>query len=150
MPFASHHHSQHFTNINSSFQHSEVDSITIFVSWLRKLRHRGIKELSKLTRNYSFTENSVTVCDNLEIEGDFALTERLVCYKEPTIKDGEVIVGKAHIKFDTNLLEASYSTDTHTLECEVDGSIKRGVTVYLIDLKLKTQDKSVSFTVEIE
>ena len=110
----------------------------------------GIKELSKLTRNYSFTDNSVTVCDNLEIEGNFALTERLVAYKEPIIKNGEVIVGKAHIKFDTDILEASYSNDTHALECEVDGSIKRGVTVYLIDLKLKTQDKSVSFTVEID
>ena len=110
----------------------------------------GIDALKKLTRDYSFTDTSVTVTDTLDIDGDFTLTERLVCYKEPIIKDGEVIVGKAHVKFDKNVFEASYVPDIHTLECEVDGSAKRGVTVYLIDLKLKTQGKSNSFTIEIE
>ena len=110
----------------------------------------GIKGLNKLTRDYSFTDTSVTISDSLDIDGDFTLTERLVTFKVPIIKNCEVIVGKAHIKFDENVFEASYSTDTHAIECEVDGSIKRGKTVYLIDLKLKTQDKVSSFTIEVE
>ncbi len=110
----------------------------------------GIKELKKLLRSYSFTDNSVTVNDSLDIEGAFTLTERLVSYVEPTIKSNEVIIGKAHIKFDKDVFEASYSADTHALECDVDGNIKRGVTVYLTDLTLKTQDKNVSFRIEIE
>lgn len=110
----------------------------------------GIEGLKNLTRDYSFTDTSVTVTDTLDISGNFTLTERLVSYKEPIIKENEVIVGKAHIKFDKDVFEASYAPDIHTLECEVDGSAKRGVTVYLIDLKLKTQGKSNSFTIEIE
>lgn len=110
----------------------------------------GIKELKKLVRSYSFTEHSITICDKLEIDGEFTLTERLVSYLEPQIKNGEVVIGKAHIIFDANVFEASYKADTHALECDVDGNIKRGVPVYLTDLRLKTQDKNVSFTIEIE
>ena len=110
----------------------------------------GIKELKGLKRDYSFTENSITICDNIDIDGELALTERLVSYIEPVISDNEVIIGKAHIKFDSSIFEASYSSDTHALDCEVDGSIKRGVTVYLTDLKLKVQNKAPSFTIEIE
>lgn len=110
----------------------------------------SIKELKKLTREFSFTDNSVTVCDKLDIEGEFTLTERLVSYLKPTIKNNEVIIGKAHIKYDKEIFEASFSTDTHTLECDVDGNTTRGITVYLTDLKLKTQDKKVCFTVEIK
>ena len=110
----------------------------------------GIKELKGLKRDYSFTENSITICDNIDIDGELALTERLVSYIEPVISDNEVIIGKAHIKFDSSIFEASYSSDTHALDCEVDGSIKRGVTVYLTDLKLRVQNKAPSFTIEIE
>ncbi len=110
----------------------------------------GIKELKQLIRSYSFTENSITVNDKLDIDGSFTLTERLISYIEPVIKDSEIIIGKAHIKFDNSIFEASYNTDTHALKCDVDGNIEDGVTVYLTDLTLKTQDKSVSFTIEIE
>ena len=110
----------------------------------------GIKELHKLVRDYSFTDSSITICDKLDIDGNFTLTERLVSYIEPVIKGNEVIIGKAHIKFDKDVFEPSYTSDIHALECEVDGSIKRGETIYLTDLKLKTQDKCISFTIEIE
>jgi len=110
----------------------------------------GIKELHKLVRDYSFTDSSITICDKLDIDGNFTLTERLVSYIEPVIKGNEVIIGKAHIKFDKDIFEPSYTSDIHALECEVDGSIKRGETIYLTDLKLKTQDKCISFTIEIE
>ena len=110
----------------------------------------GIKELHSLVRSYSFTDNSITVNDKLDIDGSFTLTERLVSFIEPVIKDNEVVIGKAHIKFNKAVFEASYGSDTHALQCDVDGNIEKGVTVYLTDLTLKAQDKDVRFTIEIE
>ena len=66
---------------------------------------------------------------------DFTFTERFVSFIEPVIGDGEITVGKATIKFDKQEYKPSYESDTHALTCNVDGSIKTGVTVYLISLE---------------
>ncbi len=110
----------------------------------------GIKELKKLTRDYSFSENSVTICDKYDFDGIKSYEERLVSYLEPVIKDGEIIIGKAHVKFDKNNFKASYNKELHALECNVDGSIKRGVDVYLTTLSSTNLNGECTFTIEVE
>ena len=110
----------------------------------------GIPQLKKLVRDYSFSDTGFTVCDNFDIEGDCTFTERIVSYVEPTITEGQVSYGKAVVKFDPSLASAKVSTDTHALELNTDGSLKRGVTVYLIDIDVKNPKDSFKFTVEVK
>ena len=108
-----------------------------------------IPELKKLVRSYSFSDTGITVCDNFEIEGDATFTERLVSYVEPVIKDGEIDYGKAVVKFDKGIASASYTKDVHAIELNTDGSLKRGVDVYLVDISVHEPKNQFSFTIEV-
>ena len=110
----------------------------------------GIKELKKLVRSYSFTESSVTISDSFEIEGKCTYAQRLVSYIEPKISDGEIIIGKARIKYDAKEYKAYYEKDIHALECDVDGNIIRGVDIYLTTLEMLNPNGLSEFTIEIE
>ena len=96
-----------------------------------------IPELKKLVRNYSFSDTGVNVCDNFEIEGDSSFTERIVSYVEPKIDDGVIDYGKAKVTFDPTLASARVEKDVHAIELETDGSLKKGVDVYLISIDVK-------------
>ena len=109
-----------------------------------------IPELKKLVRNYSFGESCVTVCDNFEIEGECTFTERFVSYVEPQISDGAVDYGKAVIKFDGSLAKARVEKDVHALELNIDGSIKRGVDVYLVSIDVNCPKEKFEFTIEVK
>lgn len=95
----------------------------------------GIPELKALKRSFEFTSDSVILTDEYDMPKDFTFTERFVSFIEPVIGDGEITVGKATIKFDKQEYKPSYESDIHALTCNVDGSIKTGVTVYLISLE---------------
>ena len=109
-----------------------------------------IAELKKLTRSYSFTDTSVTVLDEFQIEGEKSFVERIVSYVEPVIGNGEISYGKAKIKFDGTQAVASVSKDVHALELYPDGELKKGVDVYLIDIAVKEPKDSFSFVIEVE
>lgn len=109
-----------------------------------------IPELKKLVRNYSFTESTITVCDNFKIDGECSFTERIVSYVEPVIKDGEICYGKATVKFDPTKASARCEKDTHALELELDGEIKCGVDVYLVSIDVKDPSDSFEFTIEVQ
>ncbi len=103
----------------------------------------GIDALKSLRRDYSFDESSVTVTDNYEITGECSFAQRFVSFLEPQIKDGEVIIGKAHICFDPSLYTASYEKDFHTTDCDVDGNAINGDDVYLTTItSLKPNGKA--------
>ena len=108
----------------------------------------GINELSQLKRDYSFTDSSVTVTDTYK--GATAFAERLVSYLEPKLLDGEIVIGRAHIKYDKNAYRVSYDSDIHATECDVDGNIKRGETVYLTTLEAINANGPATFTIEIK
>lgn len=109
-----------------------------------------VPQLKKLVRDYSFSENTVTVCDNFEIEGESTFTERLVSYVEPTLSDGEISYGKVIVKFDKNLADAKISKDIHVTDLNIDGSTKSGIDIYLIDINVKEPKNSFSFTIEVK
>ena len=109
-----------------------------------------IPELKKLTRNYSFSDTGVGICDKFDIEGDCTFTERFVSYVEPKISGGVIDYGKAKIKFDEKLASARVEKDIHALELNIDGSLKKGVDVYLASIDVKEPKDKFSFTIEIE
>ncbi|MBO4983145.1 MAG: heparinase II/III family protein [Clostridia bacterium] len=109
-----------------------------------------IPELKALVRDYSFDEKSITVLDKFEIEGNASFTERLVSYIEPTISSGCIDYGKVRVVFDGAIAAARVEKDTHAIELNQDGSIKKGVDVYLISIDVKEPKNSFSFTIEVK
>ncbi|MBO5287044.1 MAG: heparinase II/III family protein [Clostridia bacterium] len=109
-----------------------------------------VPELKSLVREFSFTDRSITVTDKFTIEGEATFTERLVSFVKPVIGDGEISYGKARVKLDKRLATVSLSTDTHVTSLNTDGSVKDGITVYLIDINVKDPKDSFSFTIEVE
>lgn len=109
-----------------------------------------IPELKKLVRNYSFSDTGVTVCDNFAIEGEASFTERLVSYIEPKIDGGVVDYGKLKIKFDPSLATASYEKDVHAQDLNIDGSLKKSVDIYLLNIEVKEPKDSFTFYIEVE
>ena len=93
-----------------------------------------IPELKKLVRSYSFSDTGVTICDNFDIEGECSFTERIVSYVEPTVGDGYLDYGAVTVEFDPALAKARVEKDVHAIELNVDGSLKRGVDVYLASI----------------
>ena len=110
----------------------------------------GIDTLKSLKRDYSFTDTGVGICDTYDLENPVSFEERFVSYLEPQIKDGEVVIGKAHIKFDKDLCKARYEKDIHTVECDVDGNTKRGVDIYLTTIEQITPNGSFKVFIEVE
>lgn len=108
-----------------------------------------IPELKKLVRSYSFSDTGVRVCDEFDIEGDATYTERIVSYVEPTLGEGFVDYGKATIKFDPKLASAKVTKDIHALELNTDGSLKRGVDVYLVSIDVNEPKDKFEFTIEV-
>ena len=109
-----------------------------------------IPELKALVRDYSFDEKSITVLDKFEIEDSASFTERLVSYIEPTISDGCIDYGKVRVVFDGAIAAARVEKDTHAIELNQDGSIKKGVDVCLISIDVKEPKNSFSFTIEVK
>ncbi|MBO5313045.1 MAG: heparinase II/III family protein [Clostridia bacterium] len=109
-----------------------------------------IPELKRLVRSFYFTDTSVTVCDSFKIEGECSFTERIVSYVKPTIGDGEISYGKATVKFDSSLATARVERDVHALELNTDGSLKKGLDVYLISIDVKEPKDSFTFTIEVK
>jgi hypothetical protein len=46
--------------------------------------------------------------------------------------------------------EPRYEKEIHAVECEIDGSIKRGTDIYLTTLKQKTPSGRASVKIEVE
>ena len=107
----------------------------------------GIDGLT-LERSFSFGKDSVTLTDNYSGASSFA--QRFVSYVEPSIKDGEVVIDKAHIKFDSSAYKAKYEKDLHTIECDIDGNTKRGVDIYLTTIEQITPNGKACVTIEVE
>lgn len=108
-----------------------------------------IEELKSLSRDYSFTDSSISVLDKFQIEGNASFTERIVSYIEPVIKDGVADYGKARVVFDSSLASARVEKDIHAIELYPDGSIKKGVDVYLLSIDVNEPKDSFGFTIEI-
>ena len=89
------------------------------------------------------------VCDEFDIEGEATYTERIVSYVEPTLGEGFVNYGKARVEFDPKLASAKVTKDIHALELNTDGSLKRGVDVYLTDIDVKEPKSSFTFDIVV-
>ncbi|MBO5262568.1 MAG: heparinase II/III family protein [Clostridia bacterium] len=109
-----------------------------------------IPELKKLVRNYSFSDTGVSVCDNFDIEGECTFTERIVSYIEPKINGGTIDYGKVTVNFDPELASARVEKDIHAKELEIDGSLKKGVDIYLISIDVKEPKDKFEFTINIK
>ncbi len=107
-----------------------------------------VAELKKLVRNYSFSDTGVRISDNFEIDGEASFTERLVSYVEPKIDGGSVDYGKLTVNFDASLATASYEKDVHAIELNVDGTLKKGVDVYLLSIDVKKPKSSFEFEIK--
>ena len=109
----------------------------------------GIDALKKLVRTYKTYDTSVEITDEFIIEGEGSFTERLIAVKKPEITDGKITVDGVTIRFDSTKATADYIVDVHAIECNVDGSIKKGSDVYCININVK-DIKDGSFTFKIE
>ena len=141
--------------INGEYQKNipETGSTTSFENGVFSVEFSsvyGIEGLSFLRRDYSFGASTVSVTDNYEASAVHAFAQRFVSYLEPTIKDGEVVIGKAHIKFDKNAYTACYEKDSHTLACDVDGNPTKGVDVYLTTITTINPNGKSTVTIEVE
>ena len=103
-------------------------------------------ELTKLLRTFKPDENGVTVTD--EFIGAKAFTERLVTPFEPTIEDGKITVEGVTITFDKSLAGARVETETHALELDVNGEIKKGQTMYLISIDVNEPKDKFTFRID--
>ena len=105
-----------------------------------------IKELKSLTRDYFCEEKYVRIKDSFKIEGIGTFTERLVSFDKPEIKDGEILVGGAKVKFDKRLAKASYTEDTHHTTSKAEPPT---MTVYCINIDcLYPERGEFEFTIE--
>ena len=104
------------------------------------------KELTKLLRTFKADENGVTVTD--EFEGAKEFTERLVTPFEPKIEDGKITVEGVTITFDKDLANARVKTETHALELDVNGNIKKGQEMYLISIDVKEPKDKFTFRID--
>lgn len=107
----------------------------------------GIKELKKLARHFSSTDNSVTVSDEWEIEGEGSFTERLVSYAEPKISDGRIEIDNVAITFDGARGKARYETDIHMTKNPDDTTNE--TVVYLTSIDVPASDKHFEFKINM-
>ena len=107
----------------------------------------GYEELKKLTRSYSFSDTGVAISDKFDLDSGARFTERLVSYVEPKIDGGIVDYGKAIVKFDSNLAKATYEKETHAIELNTDGSVKRGADVYLLNIEVTNPNGEFTFEI---
>lgn len=73
----------------------------------------NIKELKSLVREFKCEKDSVFLKDTFSIEGKGSFTERLVSFKKPEIKEGEIVVDGVKVLFDKHLAKASYTEEIH-------------------------------------
>ncbi len=109
-----------------------------------------ISELKSLVRDYSFEQNSISVLDKFEIDGEASFTERLVSYIQPAISDGVIDYGKVRVVFDSKLATARVEKDIHAQELNTDGTMKTGVDIYLVSIDVKEPKSSFGFTIEVK
>ena len=139
--------------INGEYQKNipETRSYTTFENGVFSIDFKdvyGIPELKALNRSFEFTENAVILTDTFDMPKSYTFSERFVAYVEPEISEGEIKVGSATIKFNSAEFKARYEKDIHAIECNVDGSIKRGVDIYLITLDLINQNGKAKVIIE--
>ena len=109
----------------------------------------GLDELKELKRTFECSENKVKITDSFKIEGNkISFKERLVSFYEPSISDGEVSINGIKVLFDKKSAKASFKEDIHALELDMDGNIKRGMPIYLIDIDVINPKDQFSFEIE--
>ena len=94
--------------------------------------------LNSLKRTFTFTEDTVTLSDNIGYNGRGPIVERLVTRIEPKVLEGGTV----------EIADATVTYDATTGKCTVE-EIKdsRGGTVYLISFKLKEGVKTFTCTI---
>ena len=126
--------------INGQYQANirETRSYTKFENGVFSVDFRelyDIKELKKLIRHYDCRESSVIITDEFNIEGNGSFISRLVSFDEPTIRNGEILVGGIKILFDKELANASYSSEVHAIREDASRGTIDTCLAYLINIE---------------
>ena len=104
----------------------------------------GLDALKTLERKIKFDDKGITLEDSFDYTGK-QITERFVTKREPTVKPGEIAIGKTHLYFDKALVP-TVSIETHYLH----GYKGDSVPVYCIDFALTEGEKSFSLRIEAD
>ena len=102
----------------------------------------GIDTLKSLQRTIAFDDSGITLTDHFDYAGK-TITERFISKREPTVKKGEITLGKTHLFFDPSLCP-TVTTETHFLH----GYQGNTIPVYCIDFVLDGKEKAFTLRVE--
>ena len=101
------------------------------------------EKLLKASRKVSFKDTVVVITDSFTLKSDVPITERFVSKRKAIVKDGELIFGSTHFKFDQNKVTLTIKEEKHTPH-EYD---KDDITVYCYDFLLKSDVYEISFEI---
>ncbi|MBO5374278.1 MAG: heparinase II/III family protein [Clostridia bacterium] len=138
--------------INGQYQANVCDtrSYTSFENGIFSVDFRelyDIKELKKLIRHYRAEDDSVTIYDEYDIEGNGSFTERLVSYLEPKISEGRIEIDNVVISFDATKGKARYETDIHMTKNPDDTTNE--TLIYLTSIDVVSSESSFEFKIDM-
>ncbi len=102
----------------------------------------GLDALKSCERSIRFEKDGITLTDRFAYEGE-QITERFVTKREPTVKNGEILLGKTKLTFDP-ALHPEVKVENHPLH----GFRGESIPVYCIDFVLN--GAAPDFTLRIE
>ena len=104
----------------------------------------GLDALKSCLRTIAFDDTGITLADAFDYAGK-TITERFVTKREPTVKAGEITIGKTKLTFDPALVP-TVTTETHFLH----GYKGDSVPVYCIDFTISGSAKAFQIRIEAE
>ena len=135
--------------INGKYQICSRNKSTIFVEAENQYAFSmenaySIETLKSLKRDFVCNDDVLIMTDSYEFtEKPESVVERFSTLVEPKFEDGKITVGDSVLEYDTDVFEASLTTDT----CVRSITVKE--TLYLIDLKVKNIAESFTVSVKI-
>ena len=104
----------------------------------------GLDALRSLERKITFDDAGITLTDTFDYGGK-TITERYVTKRAPTVKEGEIVLGRTHLYFDKSLVP-TVSVETHHLH----GFNGDHIPLYCIDFAISGGKAAFTLRVEAE
>ncbi len=130
-------------NIRDTRSYTTFENGTIRIAFNELYDIEGLS----LVRSYTPDENGVSIVDEFSPVNSFV--ERLVTYKKPIIKEGEIIIDDVRILFDSASAYADYEVEVRAITLDTEGNIATGQDVYCINLNVKLPSNRFEFRVEV-
>lgn len=97
----------------------------------------GIEELKSLHREFSASDDALTLSDSFDYSGSEDITERLISFTEPELCDGYIKIDSCKVYYDASACTVSTKSTTTSV----------GYCIYIIDFKLNENVKEFKLTV---